>query len=379
MIYPSIDLMNGKAVQLVQGKREQKKIEIDDVLGTARIFAGLGFEIQLIDLDAAMDNGSNIGIIETICRKFNCRVGGGIRTIAKAKEIIKAGAKKIIVGSKVFENGKINILFLKQLGKYIGKDNVIIAIDSKEGKIVVKGWKKSTGLDPVKTAKELEPYCSEFLYTYVDKEGMMQGTDYETLRKLKTITKNEITAAGGIASIEEIKKLERLGVNSVLGMAVYTGRIKLEELKGFKKEKHVFICPKCGSTDIKVDFSNPVVWIYGTRTMRQCASCGRIGAFFPEVLESEVNHYREELNIEKKQGRIKKSKEEQIDSTTGVFAIGAWFLGLMFIMGFILSIVGLTMLTKDKKTSLIFIAIGIFLLFSLFLMFRQPKKEKMQK
>ena len=246
MIYPSIDLMNGKVVQLVQGKREQKKIEIDDVLGTARIFAGLGFEIQLIDLDAAMDNGSNIGIIETICRKFNCRVGGGIRTIAKAKEIIKAGAKKIIVGSKVFENGKINILFLKQLGKYIGKDNVIIAIDSKEGKIVVKGWKKSTGLDPVKTAKELEPYCYEFLYTYVDKEGMMQGTDYETLRKLKTITKNEITAAGGIASIEEIKKLARLGVNSVLGMAVYTGRIKLEELKGFKKEKHVFICPKCG-------------------------------------------------------------------------------------------------------------------------------------
>lgn len=234
MIYPSIDLMNGKVVQLVQGKREKKMIEIDNVLGTARRFADLGFEIQLIDLDAAMDKGANMGIIETICSRFNCRVGGGIRTIAKAKEIIKAGAKKIIVGSKVFENGEINILFLKQLNKYIGKEKVIIAIDSKEGKIVIKGWKKSTNLDPVKTAKELGPYCSEFLYTYVDKEGMMQGTDYETLRKLKTTTRNEITAAGGIASLEEVKKLERLGVNCVLGMALYTGRIKLGEVRGFK-------------------------------------------------------------------------------------------------------------------------------------------------
>jgi len=234
MIYPSIDLMNGKVVQLVQGKREQKRIEIEDVLGTARKFSDAGFKIQLIDLDAAMGKGDNLSIVKLLCRQFKCRVGGGIRTVARAEEIIRAKAEKIIVGSKVFDGGKINVLFLKQLNKKFGKDKVIIAIDSIGGKIVIKGWKETTGLDPIKIVKELEPYCSEFLYTYVDKEGMMQGTDYVTLRRLKTTTKNEVTAAGGIASIDEIDKLERLGVNCVLGMALYTGKVTLEDLRGFK-------------------------------------------------------------------------------------------------------------------------------------------------
>lgn len=217
--------MNSKAVQLVQGKREQKKIEIDNILGLARKFSK--YNIQLIDLDAAMGKGDNLRIIKIICKQFKCRVGGGIRTLEKAKEIIKAGAKKIIIGSAAFKEGKINILFLKQLNKYVGKDKIIIAIDSKKGKIVIKGWKESTNISTLKVVKELEPYCSEFLYTYVDKEGMMQGTDFSTLRSLKQLTNNEITAAGGISSIEEVNRLERLKVNSVLGMALYTGKIKL--------------------------------------------------------------------------------------------------------------------------------------------------------
>jgi len=226
MIYPSIDLMNGKAVQLVQGKKENKKIEIDDILGLARKFSK--YTIQVIDLDAAMGSKNNLRTIKILCRQFNCRVGGGIRTLDKAREIIKAGAKKIIVGSSVFQKENINILFLKQLNKAIGKDKIIIAIDSREGKIVIKGWKESTNINTLKVVKELEPYCSEFLYTYVDKEGMMQGTDFSTLRKLKQLTDNEITAAGGISSLDEIKRLERLKVNSVLGMALYTGKIKLD-------------------------------------------------------------------------------------------------------------------------------------------------------
>jgi len=225
MIFPSIDLMNSKAVQLVQGKREQKKIEIENILGLARKFSK--YNIQVIDLDAAMGRGNNLRIVKILCRQFKCRVGGGIRTLDRAKEIVKAGAKKIIIGSAVFKDGEIDILFLKKLNKFIGKDKIIIAIDSKNGKVVIKGWKKSTGKDPLKIVKELEPYCSEFLYTYVDKEGMMQGTDFSTLRKLKQITSNEITAAGGISSMDEINRLERLGVNSVLGMALYTGKIKL--------------------------------------------------------------------------------------------------------------------------------------------------------
>ncbi len=226
MIYPSIDLMNGKAVQLIQGKKEQKKIEIDDILGLARKFSK--YQIQLIDLDAALGIGDNLKKIKHLCKQFNCRVGGGIRTIAKAEEIINSGAKKIIVGSAVFKDNQINTIFLKQLNKHIGKDKIIIAVDSKEGKIVIKGWKESTDFNPLELIKKLEPYCSEFLYTYVDKEGMMEGTDLLTLRKLKILTNNEITAAGGISSQEEINQLERLGINSVLGMALYVGKIRLE-------------------------------------------------------------------------------------------------------------------------------------------------------
>lgn len=243
MIFPSIDLMNHKVVQLVQGKKEQKKIEIDNALEQAQKFSN--YTIQVIDLDAAMGNGNNLAIIKELCSKFTCRVGGGIRTLKKAEEIIKAGAKKIIIGSaafkllnpkdskgfeksKIFQNdGKINTEFLKKLKEKLGKEKIIIAIDSKKGKIVIKGWKESTDINAADVIKELEPYCSEFLYTYVDKEGMMQGTDFETLKKLKELTNNGITAAGGISSEEEIKKLEELGINSVLGMALYTGKIKL--------------------------------------------------------------------------------------------------------------------------------------------------------
>jgi len=225
MIFPSIDLMNGKVVQLVQGKKENKKIEIEDVLGVARRFSN--YTIQLIDLDAAMGSGDNLRLVKVLCRQFKCRVGGGIRTLDRAKELVKAKAEKIIIGSSAFKDGKVDVLFLKLLNKFIGKDKIIIAIDSMNGKIVIKGWKESTGIDVLKVVKELEPYCSEFLYTYVDKEGMMQGTDFSTLRNLKQISGNEITAAGGISSLDEIKRLERLKVNSVLGMALYTGKIEL--------------------------------------------------------------------------------------------------------------------------------------------------------
>jgi len=226
MIFPSIDLMGGKVVQLVQGKRESKKIEIDDVLGQARKFSK--YTIQLIDLDAAMSKGDNLSIVKILCRKYRCRVGGGIRTVERAKEIIKAGASKIILGSAAFKNNEVDHVFLKVLNKSIGREKIIIAIDCKDGNVVIKGWEETTGRDPLKTVKELEPYCSEFLYTYVDKEGMMEGTDFSTLRQLKQITTNELTAAGGISSMDEIKRLERLGVNSVLGMALYAGKITLD-------------------------------------------------------------------------------------------------------------------------------------------------------
>ena len=230
MIFPCVDLMNGKVVQLVQGKRENLEIEISDVDGLVKEFSKFG-ELQVIDLDAAMGKGNNLALIKKICKLAKCRVGGGIRSAEKAEELIKAGATKIIVGSAVFKDNTINIQFLKELTNKIKKEKIIIAVDSLKGNIVTKGWTNDTKIKTEYAIKRLEPYCSEFLYTYVDKEGTLQGINVGIIKKLKGLTKNQLTAAGGINSTEQIKKLESIGVNSALGMVLYTGKVKLEELK----------------------------------------------------------------------------------------------------------------------------------------------------
>jgi phosphoribosylformimino-5-aminoimidazole carboxamide ribotide isomerase len=212
MIIPSIDLMDGKAVQLKQGK--EKILERENVLELAREFSKYG-EVAVIDLDAALSKGNNIELIKKICRIASCRVGGGIKTTEKAKEILSYGAKKIIIGTKATPE------FLKQLPK----DKLIVAIDTKDNVVVKKGWTEKTEETPEEVIKKLENYCSEFLFTNVNKEGLMQGFDFEKVMNLVKLTKNKITVAGGITTIEDIKKLENIGCNSQLGMALYTGKI----------------------------------------------------------------------------------------------------------------------------------------------------------
>ncbi len=229
MIYPCIDLMDGMVVQLVQGRRENKKFKSKDFGRFISRFRPFG-TIQLIDLDAAMGQGNNCVLIKKIISRIRCRVGGGIRTVEKAREIVDLGAEKIIVGSSVFKNG-IDLEFVRNLNKKIGKERIIIAIDSIKGEVVVGGWKKKTGLMAVDVVKQLEPYCSEFLATYVDKEGMLQGTDVDFFKSLRKNTKNRITAAGGITSIDEVKELQENDIDCALGMAIYKGKIKLKELK----------------------------------------------------------------------------------------------------------------------------------------------------
>lgn len=216
MIIPSIDLMDGKAVQLRQGK--EKVLERKNVLGLAKEFSKYG-EVAVIDLDAAMGKGDNLALIKKICKIADCRVGGGIRTIEKANELLQAGAKKVIIGTKATPG------FLKQLPK----DRVIVAADTKDGHVVVKGWTRATKKTPQELIKELEPFCSGFLFTNVDKEGLMQGLDFNIARKIKSITKNNLTIAGGISTIDDIKKLEEIGADSQIGMALYTGKIELGE------------------------------------------------------------------------------------------------------------------------------------------------------
>ncbi len=219
MIIPSIDLMGGKVVQLQQGK--EKKLEIEGPVEFAKRLAGFK-AVQVIDLDAAMGKGSNLDIVKEISKIVKARVGGGIRAVEKARGVLDAGAEKIIIGTKAKKE------FMEELAGAIGKDKIIVAVDSFRGKVVVEGWQKETDITPMELAKELEGYCSEFLYTAVDREGLMSGIDLETIKKLKGATNNRITMAGGISSMEEVEMLDKLGIDAVVGMALYTGKIKLE-------------------------------------------------------------------------------------------------------------------------------------------------------
>ncbi len=194
-------------------------------------------KIQLIDLNAAMGKGDNLELVKEICGKIKCRVGGGIRTIEKAKQILEFGAEKIIIGTSVFSGNEINFDFLVKLVGEIGKEKIIIAIDSLNKKILIEGWQKETEFETLSIIKQLEPYCSEFLFTYVDKEGTMQGIDLELVKKLRKSTTNELTVAGGIATFEEIKELNRIGVNCAVGMAIYTNKLDLSKLYKLQTEE----------------------------------------------------------------------------------------------------------------------------------------------
>jgi phosphoribosylformimino-5-aminoimidazole carboxamide ribotide isomerase len=222
MIIPCIDLMGGKVVQLVQGR--DKALEVDDPLELLNRFAAFP-EIQVIDLDAAIGSGSNDVIVELLAQRAKCRIGGGVRSAERARTLVDQGAYKIIVGTAAF-----NRPVLEQITAVVGKDRLIIALDSKGGHIVIKGWRESTPATAEQTMREMEPYCSGFLCTYVDKEGMMQGTDLDWFRRLRAATSLELTAAGGITTLEEIAELNRMRIHAAVGMAIYTDRLNLAEL-----------------------------------------------------------------------------------------------------------------------------------------------------
>ena len=227
MIVPCIDLMDGKVVQLVQGR--EKALEGDNPEVMAKKFAAFP-EIQVIDLDAALERGTNDKIVQTLASKAKIRAGGGIRSVGRAQALISQGAHRLIIGTSAFTSEGPNHEFLQTLIDAIGSERVVLALDSHVGRIVIKGWTESTRLSAEDVIGKLEPYCSGFLCTYVDKEGMMQGTNLDWFRRLRACTDHEITAAGGITTIEDIQALEALQINAAIGMAIYTGRLNLGEL-----------------------------------------------------------------------------------------------------------------------------------------------------
>jgi phosphoribosylformimino-5-aminoimidazole carboxamide ribotide isomerase len=225
MMIPCIDLQDGRAVQLVHGRK--LKLAVEDVFGLLDRF-GRHPLIHVIDLDAAMQKGTNARLVRDLCaaakkRKMRVRVGGGIRTVAQAARIARWGAEKIIVGSAAFKDGKVNANFLRRLVDKIGRRRVIVALDTERGKILVRGWQDKLRLRPEEVIPQLEKYASEFLCTYVDAEGTMRGTNLAWFRSLRRATRRPITAAGGIRSREEIRALASIKMDAAVGMALYTG------------------------------------------------------------------------------------------------------------------------------------------------------------
>jgi len=220
MLIPSIDLQHGAVVQLVQGQR--LAVKDPDVLRWVHRFQKFP-KVQVIDLDAAMGAGDNLEIVKVIASALSCRVGGGIRTVARAHTLLEAGAQQVIAGSALFANGRPDLGFAAALSEAIGRDRIIAAVDSKGGQVVIHGWKTTLPLTAVAAVKALEPYCDEFLYTNVDTEGLMGGTNMEAIFAVRDATTRRVTAAGGITTQDEIDRLHARGVDAVVGMAIYTG------------------------------------------------------------------------------------------------------------------------------------------------------------
>src|SRR5262245_22084216 len=221
MLIPSIDLQDGAVVQLVQGER--LAVRDDDVFRWVRRF-GRFPKVQGVGVHGAMAKGDNLDLVRRIAGEIACRVGGGIRGIERAQEVLAAGAKQIIVGSSLFRAGRPDLVFAQSLVDAVGRDRVIAAVDSRGGHVVVHGWKTALPLTAVDAVRALEPYCDEFLYTHVDTEGLMSGTDFAAIETVRRATTRRVTAAGGITTQEEIDRLHGLGVDAVVGMAIYTGK-----------------------------------------------------------------------------------------------------------------------------------------------------------
>ena len=226
MLIPSIDLMGGKIVQLVQG--EKKALEFDNFDEWVNRFAKFPL-VQLIDLDAAMGKAPNSELIKFFVGKLPCQVGGGIRSIEAARGTLGLGARRVILGSILIKDAEINAPFARQLANEFGPEKLVFAIDARGGKIAIRGWKEVTPITPLQVVKALDPYCGAFLYTHIDTEGLMQGLPLEPVRELRAATSKQLIAAGGITSQQEIDTLHRMGVDAVVGMALYLGRISLPD------------------------------------------------------------------------------------------------------------------------------------------------------
>jgi phosphoribosylformimino-5-aminoimidazole carboxamide ribotide isomerase len=226
MLIPSIDLMDGKIVQLVQGQR--KVLEFDDFESWVNRFSTFPL-VQLIDLDAAMGRKPNSDLIEFFVKRLPCQVGGGIRSLKSARQILQLGAQRVILGSALIQDGKANLVLAKQFASEFGESKLVFGIDAKGGKVAISGWREITNISPLEMIQVLDAFCTAFLYTHIDTEGLMTGLPLETIRPLRQAASKQLIVAGGIATSEEVQHLHELGVDAVVGMALYSGRMTLPD------------------------------------------------------------------------------------------------------------------------------------------------------
>jgi phosphoribosylformimino-5-aminoimidazole carboxamide ribotide isomerase len=222
VLIPSIDLMGGKIVQLVQG--EKKALEFDNFEYWIERFSKYPL-VQVIDLDAARGNGDNRQIVKQIVKRLNCQVGGGIRTLEAAREVLQAGAGRVIVGSVLLKDGEINTQYAATLAHELGTAPLVFALDSRGGRVAIDGWRKDTAITAFDMIRVLEPFCETFLYTHIDTEGLMGGIPMETVSAIRQATSRRLVVAGGITTQQEIDRLDALGMDAVVGMALYSGKI----------------------------------------------------------------------------------------------------------------------------------------------------------
>jgi phosphoribosylformimino-5-aminoimidazole carboxamide ribotide isomerase len=220
VLIPSIDLMGGKIVQLVHG--EKKALEFDNFDYWIERFSPYSL-IQLIDLDAALSQGENYDLIAMICRRLPCQVGGGVRSVARARELLALGARRVIVGSALLKDGTINTTLARDCCQALGEHHLTFAVDSRDGKVAIQGWRQTTEVDPLAMMRELEAYCSAFLYTHIESEGTMTGFPLAVAQRLRQATSRRLIVAGGIRSLQEVEALDAMAVDAVVGMAIYTG------------------------------------------------------------------------------------------------------------------------------------------------------------
>ena len=222
MLIPSIDLMGGKIVQLVQGKK--KALEFDDPEQWINRFAKYPL-VQLIDLDAAIGTGNNRALVRAIAQRLPCQVGGGIRCLEAAQNTLAAGAQRVIIGSALLANTKLDVAFAQKIAEHLGPERLVFALDAIGGRVATHGWRVQTDVTPLAMMQALDPYCGAFLYTHVDTEGLLQGFPRDVISPLRKATKRQLIAAGGIRSQQEVDELHAMGVDAVVGMAVYQGLI----------------------------------------------------------------------------------------------------------------------------------------------------------